>query len=239
MTHTSTDYKLEQFRAARDALHKICGIRVAYRDDSKFVWRLLGKLLFFNRNFSTKFTIVVGKTAYFPSREWLVKNPGEASIILAHEAIHILDMRRLGTVPFVLGYFFPQWLAVFALLAIWLGPMALLPLLCLGPWPAPFRWRWEARGYAVQTSYIARGFPAVPDVARRLARDHFVSWKYWRMSWDPYGPESHIRKWSGVMLRTAGGWESIYDNNAKHASIRAVASILARLDILPHGRAPW
>ena len=45
-------------------------IRIAFKDES-FLMKLLGFLLFFTKEFMTRFTTTIGNTVYFPSREWL------------------------------------------------------------------------------------------------------------------------------------------------------------------------
>lgn len=123
-------------------------VKIAFKNDSKFM-RFLSWILFFNKKFMTNYVTVIGKTVYFPSEEWLDNNRDSAAQILCHEFVHIADEKSVGTFVFRLSYLFPQWLAIFALAAVFAGPLALIFLFFLLPLPAPFRTFWELRGYAM------------------------------------------------------------------------------------------
>ncbi len=125
------------------------GVRVRFKDES-YLMRILGLILFFNRSFMTGYITTIGRTVYFPTRA-MVEGDMPEWPTLAHEGVHVADYVR-APVRFVLGYLFPQWLAVGALAAIgarW-SPwflFALLALVALAPWGAPGRARLERRGY--------------------------------------------------------------------------------------------
>lgn len=123
-------------------------VKIAFKDESKLMG-FISRLLFFNKKFMTSYITVIGRTVYFPSREWLEKNRDSAAQTLCHEFVHISDEKNVGSFVFRLSYLFPQWMSLFALTAFFAGPLALIFLLFLLPLPAPFRTFWELRGYAM------------------------------------------------------------------------------------------
>jgi len=123
-------------------------VKIAFKNESNFM-RILSWLLFFNKKFMSNYITVIGKIVYFPSRDWLSKNRESAAQILCHEFVHISDDQRVGSFVFRLSYLFPQWLGLFSLTTIFVGPLALIFLFFLLPLPAPFRTFWELRGYAM------------------------------------------------------------------------------------------
>ncbi len=132
---------------------KLYGIEIAFKNESKLM-RALSLLLFFNKGFMTRYITVIGKTIYFPSREWLENNRAGAARSLCHEFVHISDEKNVGSAVFRVSYLFPQCMALFALLSVFVGPSALLFLLFLLPLPAPFRTFWELRGYAMTDAVL-------------------------------------------------------------------------------------
>ena len=124
------------------------GVKIKFKNESSFM-KVLGWILFFNPRFMTKYTTIIGTTAYFPSRKYLEENPGPPSWVFCHELVHMSDAKQFGSTLFNLSYLFPQCLAIFSLLSFVIGPWALLALLFLLPIPALFRTRWELRGYAM------------------------------------------------------------------------------------------
>lgn len=126
------------------------GLKVSYKTDSKLM-KFLGKVLFFNSEFMTRYTTVLGKTIYFPSRDFVKKNPMARLITLAHEYQHVRDSSRLSFLIFALVYLSPQILAplmlFFCFLYWWLG--ILLFILFLTPLPAYGRMLIEKRGYVM------------------------------------------------------------------------------------------
>lgn len=125
---------------------------VRFKDQSTFM-KILGKLLFFNKRFMTNYITVIGTKVYWPTKERFEQYPLGSFLTLAHEYVHIMDYKR-NPVQFVLGYLFPQIKAILALLAVLavVSPwflLALLFLLALAPWPAPFRKKTEMRGFGM------------------------------------------------------------------------------------------
>ena len=129
------------------------GIRIAFKNESNLM-RVLSFFLFFNKNFMTRYITVIGRTIYFPSKEWLDENRARAAHALCHEFVHISDEQNVGSVVFRLSYLFPQCMALFALCGFFVGPAALLFLIFLLPLPAPFRTFWELRGYAMTDAVL-------------------------------------------------------------------------------------
>jgi hypothetical protein len=122
--------------------------QIKFKNES-WMMKLLGKALFFNSKFMTRFVTVVGKKIYFPSREKMEKNPGSTAQVLCHEMVHMDDERIAGSLMFRLSYLLPQWLALLSVSSIFVGPIGLAFLVFFLPWPSFFRTFWELRGYAV------------------------------------------------------------------------------------------
>lgn len=137
-------------------------VEVSFKNESKLM-RLLSWLLFFNKKFMTKYITVIGKTVYFPSREWLEKNRESAARIMCHEMVHIGDEKMVGSAVFRLSYLFPQCMSIFALMGFFVGPIALIFLLFLLPLPAPFRTFWELRGYAMTDAVLFKKYNQFAD----------------------------------------------------------------------------
>lgn len=112
--------------------------------------KLLSKLLFFNREFMTRYITVVGNKVYVPTLPWKENSPYTACEVLSHEWVHMKDAKRLGII-FKLLYLFPQVLAPLALLGFF-NPWFFLFAICLAPIPAPFRAYFEFRAYVVSVA---------------------------------------------------------------------------------------
>jgi len=105
----------------------------------------------FNPSFSHYIT-TIGKTIYIPDG---LEAANEMALldITIHETFHIIDYVR-NKAKFILGYLFPQCLAALSLLSVFaiINPLLflfLLFLLLLAPLPAPWRYKFERRGYRV------------------------------------------------------------------------------------------
>ncbi len=164
-------------------------MELRYKSES-WGMRVLGTFLFFNRGFMDSYITTLGSRVYLPSPAWRAQTPAQTLLeILAHEAVHIADRKRVG-VLFSLGYVFPQVLALGALLAVlafWRLEflLSLLALLFLLPLPAPFRARWERRGYAMSAAMLYWLSGSLEPVAssREFFRAQFLGWPYYRMTW--------------------------------------------------------
>ena len=144
--HVKIMRTFEQFEAE---LKRLTPYRIRFKDEA---WEMQALYLFvfwFCPDFLTRFTTVIGRTIYFPNRQYLERYPQVATRTLAHEAVHLLDQQRWGKGLFILSYLFPQILSLGVFLFPFMGPFSLLFLLFLAPWPAPFRAHIEARAYAM------------------------------------------------------------------------------------------
>jgi hypothetical protein len=182
---TNRDRDVRIYRALANYGMAVHAMQIRFKDES-FSMRALGKLLFFNNKFTSSFTTTIGRTIYFPSRQWCAEDPGRASSVLAHELVHI-DQYAQWNLGFVVGYLFPQVLALLSVLAIWFGPVALAFLLFLLPLPAPLRARFEAQAYntsiavAEQIAQVTLTPLAVRSMAVSIAQANFSSANYYYM----------------------------------------------------------
>jgi hypothetical protein len=112
----------------------------------------------FNPTFLNNYITTIGTTIWVPDDFFDNYDDINVLEVIAHETQHIIDLKKLGAVPFVVAYGFPQILALLSILALGAffgGPAWLLWLLCLGfaaPIPAYGRYRFELNGY--RTSYV-------------------------------------------------------------------------------------
>lgn len=184
---------LSKIRKDMEALVDRMGIKVRFKDEW-WLMKLLGFLLFFNKNFMTSVTTTFGDTVAFPNREFIERDDVYIRVMM-HELIHIRDKRHYGAIPYGWLYLVPQVFAVFSLMAIgafW-NIEYLWFLLCLGflaPWPSPGRVWSELRGYTLTLCYYYwyNGMPLKSDsswIRERLPWliNHFVGWGYYKMSW--------------------------------------------------------
>jgi hypothetical protein len=133
-------------------------LRIDYKDES-LLMKILGKILFFNKDFSTHYITTIGSTVYFPSRKWIEDNPTDAMLVLSHECVHIADSIRLTAPLFTLMYMAPQILVLLMIAAFFfIGWWALLFLLFLAPLPSPGRMYLEKRGYRMTLFALDRRF---------------------------------------------------------------------------------
>lgn len=134
--------------------------------------------------FMTNFTTTIGYGMFVSSINILTHRRYWWTI--AHEYIHIWDMRRLSSVPYSLFYLFPQFLPLFALFAIgafWVPSMKwFLVFLVFGlPWPSPGRMYLEWRGYTMSLAcrYWDTGKISHDDLSYYI--DHFTGADYYFM----------------------------------------------------------
>lgn len=87
----------------------IPGFSIAYKEDS-LMMKAAGRLLApFNPGFMGNFITTIGNTVYFPADA--KTRPDDYARVLAHEYVHMCDFRK-NPVGFVLGYTFPQNMAI-------------------------------------------------------------------------------------------------------------------------------
>ena len=114
---------------------------------NSLLMKLLSKILFFNKKFMSSYITVIGNKVYVPELPWKEDNPYGATEVLAHEWVHMKDNKRLG-MAFKLLYLMPQILTPLCLLGFW-NPWFFLAILCILPFPAPWRTKFELRGYTI------------------------------------------------------------------------------------------
>lgn len=141
---TEAELKLNNLLSAMEA--DFPNFKIVNKQDSKFM-KLLSKILFFNKDFMTRYVTVIGSTVYVPSKDWLKFNPTGALITLAHEWVHMKDNRQWG-ILYTLAYLSPQIFALLAPLGFW-NPWFFLFALCILPFPSLGRSEIELRGYTM------------------------------------------------------------------------------------------
>jgi hypothetical protein len=155
----SYDVKLEKLKSK--IKERVPEFEMMYKSDSKLM-RVLGKIMFFAPGFMDSVTTTLGKKVYM-GNNFKNTDPLNTFVTLSHEYVHVMDYVK-KPIRFVLGYAFPQILALLSLLSFlaFFSPwflLCLLFLLFLAPVPAPFRKDVEVRGYGMsikQTNWIYR-----------------------------------------------------------------------------------
>jgi len=129
-------------------------LEIRYKDQSIFM-KVLGTLMFFNKDFMTKYITTIGSKVYFPSEEHVATRPLSSSITLLHELVHIYDSKKFTSLLFSFLYLVPQILILVALPLMfisWKVALVLMVLFAL-PLPAYFRMYFERRAY-ISTLYV-------------------------------------------------------------------------------------
>lgn len=123
-------------------------LKIKYKDTS-FWMKALSILLFFNKDFMSKFTNTFGSSIYYPSKQYVENNPIISEVTLLHELVHMHDFKKKGAILYSFLYGFPQILFIFFLPIFFFSwKIALvLCLISLLPLPAYFRMNFEKRGY--------------------------------------------------------------------------------------------
>lgn len=156
---------------------EIPGFEIRKKSESKWQ-RALGVLLFFVPGYMKTYTTVMFGKVYLPEIAGTPDfNLGET---LSHEFVHLFDAREDRL--FNLKYLFPQVLALGALGAFW-KLWFLLFLVFLLPIPAPWRMRYELRGYSTQIAlayWAARWPDEIQDMADWVPQ-HFTGPGYYWM----------------------------------------------------------
>jgi len=176
-----------------DKLGKLCdemrtdipGFEIRYKTDSK-LQKFIGWVLKpFNKRYMSHFTTTLYPYVYFPDREFVSSSPRRTFEILSHEWVHLYDRKKDW--KFSPLYLFPQILSlfsVFAIGAIWnLWFLLFLSfLLCLVPFPAPYRTKYEFRGYAMNMMFRVFRFGKVSGKYKEWLRGTFTGWSYYKMN---------------------------------------------------------
>ena len=169
---------MDRFDHLVEELQEIVPFQIKYKDESWEMQVLNLFVIWFCPNFLTQFTTVIGSTIYFPSRHYVQIHSDGAMRTLAHEVIHILDMDKWSAGLFMGSYLFPQILALGIFTFPFFGFWSLAFLVFLLPIPAPFRYYFEARGYAMD---VLTAHPSRRTEMLERALDHFTSWNYYKM----------------------------------------------------------
>ena len=168
---------------------QIPGFRIEDKRKSPLM-RLLSKLLFFNKTFSTGYVTTLYPKVYVPELPWRAKDHVAAIATLAHEYVHLKDRKRMWLF-FNFLYLFPQNLSLFALLgAFGNSPLWYLCLLLLLPIPSPTRAWLEFRGYrmtlAVWAFYLKEKLDTGQFVNSIVDRNFTSSAYYWMFPFRRY-----------------------------------------------------
>jgi len=165
-------------------------LKIRFKDKSK-VMKILNSLIgWFAKDFMTRFTTTWGYTIYFPSEAYIKENPQLATRILAHELVHLLDAQKHGKALFTFAYALPQILFLGIFSFPWLEAWAILFLVFLLPLPAPFRYYFESRGYAVSMmTHPQKTDNPIPYLS------YFTGWIYYKMFPFPKKVTQKILEW--------------------------------------------
>ena len=144
---------VNELTALADELSKKHAFQIAYKNESDFM-KLIGKLMFFNPQFMTKYITTINGMVYFPSAEFVAIHAPALRSVLAHEFYHIWDAQRTGSILWHMLWLMPQLLAPLAMLAllalVWPPALwMLMALVFLLPWPAYWRKKYELGGYTM------------------------------------------------------------------------------------------
>lgn len=168
------------------------GVRVGFKDQSATM-KKIATLLFFRPDFMTETVTVWGGVLYFPTAHWAKLHPEAAWRALAHSLVHVSDQQRVTVPVYALTYLFPQCLSVLAFLAV-LDLRALLFLLFLLPWPAPFRKHWEMRAYAMTLATEVWSKHDVTEIPDEIVQAFTGRHGYWMWPF-PTSVRSELRDW--------------------------------------------
>ena len=167
-------------------------LQIKYKDTDPFM-KFVGTLLFFNKSFSNDFVTTIGDTQYWPSQQFITDNPQACSEIFIHECTHMYDEKRLNSIVFKLGYLFPQLLALPMLLLLFVLTWKIvlpLVLLCVLPWPAPWRALFEQRAYFVSMYVGYKLYNWDPKAMGASFANYFSDSSYYFMM--PFGEQAQF-----------------------------------------------
>ena len=168
-------------------LEKDIPLKIKYKDEAWEMKCVNMLIKWFNPNFMTDYTTVIGYTVYFTDRAYVDKYQHEALQILVHEAVHLLDTKHFTFPVFASAYLFPQVLGGLALLFP-ISYYFLFFLIFLLPLPAPFRAHFEARAYATDLILKRKNINHITTF--------FTSWDYYKMYPFEGQVKRLLRKWS-------------------------------------------
>jgi hypothetical protein len=204
MGNLDTMNNLTSFANALSEQHPL---QIKYKNQSNFM-KLLGFLLFFNKEFMTRYITTIGSSVYFPSEKFVKEHGLALRSVMAHEFYHIHDANNTGKLLWHILWLMPQALVILSLLAI-LGvvwPFMLWFLVCLLfliPWPAYWRKKYELGGYTMSLFMLNEEMKRrnVPKSNRRIElertadvinQNQFRGAYYWFM-W-PFGVRDSLQQ---------------------------------------------
>lgn len=150
MNEDNLSKKLEELKA--EIKKNIPEFNLYIKERSKLM-RFIGKILFFNKSFMTRFTTTLYPNVYMPREDW--ENPWSCLPLLSHEYCHLISAKKKGSFLFSFLYGAPQILAPLALLSLLAIPFSnwwllnLSWLVLAGPLPAYFRMKEELEAYTM------------------------------------------------------------------------------------------
>jgi hypothetical protein len=153
------------------------GWKVIAKTDS-VLHRLIGATLGRFMDYMGSFWTTIGYTAAYPAQgqdDWDVK---------AHEGLHAFQAQKITRILFGLLYLFPQCLVPFFIpLAVFHTPWWLLAsVLCVLPWPAPFRGMWELEAYRISILILSlQRSSQVDRFIEEIVSQHFAGPTYYYM----------------------------------------------------------
>lgn len=152
-------------------------LKVKYKDQSPLM-KILGKVLFFNKDFMSVYVTTVGSTVYFPSENFIKIRPVSGSILFLHELVHVYDSKKISRPLFTFLYLFPQILFLLVPLLFFVSWMLAVPLMILFalPLPAYFRMYYEKRAYMTSLyvrSELSKRFAFKPEL--EINKDFYLS----------------------------------------------------------------
>ena len=175
-THiTEYDMKLADIMSA--IKYEFPDFKIIEKKDSRLM-RILAKVLFFNKNFMTRYITVIGSTVYVPSKQRMKENPYAALEVLCHEWVHMKDNKAMGPL-FKLLYLTPQIFSLVALASLWTGNLWWLGFLVfLLPFPSFGRSELEMRAYSVSMAVAWWVLEQEPDY-EKISKYFTSSAYYW------------------------------------------------------------
>lgn len=197
MTPSRQDYE----RLKGVIAEAIPGFEVRYKDRSGWQ-RLISLLLFFNRGYMTRYTTTLYPYVYYPSQEFEESDFASRFFTLAHEYVHLHDMKE-HRLWFPVSYLSPQiWslLSLGSIGAIW-NPwfwLFLCALLLLLPFPSPDRARWEMRGYGMNLFLEHHLYGQISDATILRIEKQFTGAAYYFM----WPLKAQVSECLGEMVRS-------------------------------------
>jgi hypothetical protein len=107
----------------------------------------------------------------------------------------------------------------------WISVLYFLALLGMAPWPAPWRTKWEGRGYTMTLAVLEWTVSAPPAVLLDVTVKHFTGPDYYFMSWAGKDVATTLRDgiWKAATgeLQKEQPYGMVYDFLAAHGDLRA------------------